>query len=196
MAVKVGVFLWAGKWGPFHIRVPCGECTLTLDIIRDALSHELSAVPTELDVHDWLSGWWRALARGGWHAPIVLVNGRIISQGSALNRGVLSQAVIEAYVRTHPVVGNVLFGKHGCPHCERARGYLAGAGIDYDYRDVVKSPVALYEMLARVKSRHGPASSPVTVPQIWLEGRYIGNADALNAFLEREPGKDRKHRQA
>ena len=30
--------------------------------------------------------WWKPLRRGGWHAPIVLVDGRLISQGHALNR--------------------------------------------------------------------------------------------------------------
>jgi len=122
------------------------------------------------------------LRKGVWHAPIVLVDGRVISQGSALNRGTLSQAVIEAHAAQHPLEGNVLFGKHGCPHCKRARNYLDQAGITYDYRDVVKQPVALYEMLARVKPIIGNAT-PITVPQIWLEGEYIGNADALANIL-------------
>jgi len=192
MVVEITLFRWSGSWGPFNIKVPCGECSLTSDVILDTLAHELSDVPVQFDVHDWLSEWWQPLLKGGWHAPIVLVNGRIISQGSALNRGILSQAVIEAYAAQHPLGGNVLFGKHGCPHCKRARGYLDQAGIAYDYRDVVKHPVALYEMLARVKPIVGNAT-PITVPQIWLEGEYIGNADALGETLkcEVEPNPER-----
>jgi len=192
MAVEIVLFRWAGKWGPFSIKVPCGECSLTEDIIHDTLTHELSEVPVELKIRDWLSEWWRPLVKGGWHAPIVVVGGKVISQGSALNRGVLSQAVIEAYARKHPVLGNILFGKHGCPHCKRARTYLDRANVAYDYRDVVRQPVYLYEMLARVKPIVG-AGTPITVPQIWLDGQYIGNADALGSVLHEavEPNPER-----
>jgi len=185
MAVEIILFRWAGSWGPFSIRVPCGECSLTSDVILDTMACELSGIPIHLDTRDWLSEWWRPILKGGWHAPIVLVNGRVVSQGSALNRGVLSQSVIEAYAMQCPLRGNVLFGKYSCPHCKRARKYLDQAHITYDYRDVVKQPVALYEMLARVKPIVGSAA-PVTVPQIWLEGEYIGNADALAEILGRK----------
>jgi len=192
MAIEIVLFRWAGNWGPFHIKVPCGECSLTSDVIMDTLAHELVHVPVELHIRDWLSEWWKPLLKGGWHAPIMLVDGRIVSQGSALNRGVLSQSVIEAYAAQYSLDGNVVFGKHGCPHCKRARGYLDQAGIAYDYRDVVKQPVALYEMLARVKPIVGNAV-PITVPQIWLDGRYIGNADVLGKKLQCdvEPNPDR-----
>ncbi|MDQ6960189.1 MAG: glutaredoxin [Mariprofundaceae bacterium] len=182
MAVNITLFRWAGSWGPFNIRAPCGECSLTSDVIVDAMAHELSGVPIHLDIRDWLSEWWRPFLKGGWHAPIVLVDGRVVSQGSALNRGVLSQSVIEAHAARTPLHGNILFGKHSCPHCKRARKYLEQAHITYDYRDVIKQPVALYEMLVRVKSIVGNAV-PITVPQIWLEGDYIGNADALAKIL-------------
>ena len=33
--VKVTVYKWAGKWGPFEVKIPCGECTLTLDVLQD-----------------------------------------------------------------------------------------------------------------------------------------------------------------
>jgi len=192
MAVEIILFRWAGSWGPFKIQVPCGECSLTSDIILDTLGHELADVPVHLDIRDWLSEWWRPLLKGGWHAPIVLVNGRVIAQGSALNRGILSQAVIETHAAQHPLDGNVLFGKHGCPHCQRAREYLDLAHITYDYRDVIKQPVALYEMLARVKPIVGK-TTPITVPQIWLEGEHIGNADALANILgcKVEPNPER-----
>ncbi|MDX8411894.1 MAG: glutaredoxin [Mariprofundaceae bacterium] len=177
-AIHVMLFRWAGHWGPFSISVPCGECALTGDVIEDVLAHELAGVPVRFSRHDWLSEWWRPLMHGGWHAPIVMVEGKVVSQGAALNRGVLAQAVIEAHARSHPVTTNVLFGKHSCPHCQRARAYLNNAGIDFAYRDVVREPAALYEMLTRIKPLIG-ARKPITVPQIWLDGVYIGGADAL-----------------
>lgn len=184
-SIKVTLFRWAGSWGPFHVKIPCGECTLTEDVILDTIEKELSGISVELEVRQWLSEWWRPLLKGGWHAPIVLVEGKVVSQGSALNRGLFTQAVIEAYARSVHIQGNHLFGKKGCPYCERAKGYLEEAQITYDYHDVVSSPRALYEMLARVKPLIGPKTT-ITVPQIWLDGNYVGGADQLSELYSKK----------
>ncbi|MDE0114880.1 MAG: glutaredoxin [Albidovulum sp.] len=190
----VGVLLykWAGSWGPFRVKIPCGECSLTVDVINDTLTTDLAGVPVALEIREWLTEWWRPLPKGGWHAPIVMVEGRLISQGNALNRGVLTEAIINAYARRCELPGNHLFGKETCPHCVRAKGYLEEAGIDYEYHDVVKNPRDLYEMLARVKPIIGH-KTPVTVPQIWIEGRYVGGADQLSEIVKNhvEPNPDR-----
>ena len=123
--VAVTLYRWAGAWGPFRVKIPCGECSLTLDVIEDTMTHELDGIPVSVDIHDWLSEWWRPLPKGGWHAPIVIVEGRLVSQGHALNRGVLTEAVIDAWARRSAPAGNHLFGKETCPHCVRAKSYLA-----------------------------------------------------------------------
>ena len=190
--VEIILYRWAGIWGPFKIKIPCGECSLTKDVIRDTLRHELAGIPVTLHLRDWLSEWWRPLCKGGWHAPIVMVEGKVISQGNALNRGVLTEAVIDHHARRTPVSGNHLFGKETCPHCHRARSYLSDTGIEFTYHDVVKDPRALYEMLARVKPLVG-SKTPITVPQIWLDDHYIGGADQLSEVLHRpiEPNPER-----
>ena len=182
--VKVTLYRWAGAWGPFRVKIPCGECSLTLDVIKDTFDHELAGVSVELDVREWLSEWWRPLGRGGWHAPIVMVEGRVVSQGHALNRGVLTEAIIAAHVARSQVRGTHVYGKASCPHCARSKAYLDEAGLDYTYHDVVKDPRALYEMLGRVKPIVGP-KTPITVPQIWIDGRYVGGADQLSDILRR-----------
>ena len=190
--VQLTVFRWAGAWGPFKIKIPCGECSLTKDVIQDTLVNELAGIDVELDMRDWLTEWWRPLKSGGWHAPIVLVEGQLVSQGAALNRGLLTQAVIEHHARHSAIEGNHLFGKDNCPHCVRAKQYLADAGIAYEYHDVIHSARALYEMLARVKPIVGP-KTPVTVPQIWIDGQYVGGADALSEIVGQlvEPNPER-----
>lgn len=190
--VSIQVFRWAGEWGPFKVNIPCGECALTKDVIQDTIETELAGISVELDMRDWLSEWWKPLKKGGWHAPIVLVDGKIISQGRALNRGLLTEAVIEAHANKSPVKENIVFGKESCPHCQRAKTYLNEANIPFTYHDVVKEPRALYEMLARVKPIIGP-KTPVTVPQIWLDGEYVGGADELSKRLDKnvEPNPDR-----
>jgi glutaredoxin len=190
--VNITVYRWAGTWGPFKVTIPCGECSLTRDVIRDTLQHELAGIPVDIEIRDWLSHWWKPLFRGGWHAPIVLVDNRVISQGNALNRGLLTQAVIEVHAASTKLAGNHLFGKESCPHCQRAKGYLADALIEFEYHDVVRNPRALYEMLARVKPLVG-LKTPISVPQIWLDGDYIGGADQLSERLQQpvEPNPER-----
>jgi len=190
--VKVILYRWAGAWGPFKVNIPCGECSLTVDVIEDTFANELAAIPVELETHDWLSEWWRPLRSGGWHAPIVMVGGRVVSQGHALNRGVLTEAVIEEHVKTSEMAGTQVFGKESCPHCVRAKSYLDAAGIVYEYHDVVKEPHSLYEMLGRVKPIVGP-KTPITVPQIWVDGKYVGGADQLQEIVKApvEPNPDR-----
>ncbi len=191
--VNITVFRWAGAWGPFKVNIPCGECSLTKDIIQDCIDSDLSEINVALEMRDWLSEWWKPLPKGGWHAPIVLVDGKLVSQGAALNRGVLTQAVIERAVGSTPIQGNHIFGKATCPHCVRAKEYLEQAQLEYEYHDVVKAPRSLYEMLARVKPIIGP-KTPVTVPQIWIDGQYTGGASELKQILnlsEVEPNPDR-----
>lgn len=176
--VQVTLYRWAGQWGPFKVKIPCGECSLTSDVIEDTFQTDLQGIPVELETREWLTEWWKPLPKGGWHAPIVLVDGKLISQGHALNRGVLTEAIIKAHVQRAAIEGNHVFGKETCPHCQRAKKYLSQANISYKYRDVVREPSSLYEMIARVKPIIGP-KTPVTVPQIWLEGQYVGGADQL-----------------
>jgi glutaredoxin len=191
-AIKVTLYKWAGAWGPFKVSIPCGECSLTKDVIQDTFDTELAGVDVELDEQEWLSEWWKPLPKGGWHAPIVMVEGKIVSQGHALNRGVLTEAIIDAHAKRTAVQGTHVYGKETCPHCKRAKGYLEEAKVSYEYHDVVREPRALYEMLARVKPIVGP-KTPVTVPQIWINGYYIGGADQLSDVLKVsvEPNPDR-----
>ncbi len=192
--VRITLYRWAGQWGPFKVKIPCGECALTRDVIEDTMENELAGIPVELEVREWLSEWWKPLRLipfKGYHAPIVLVENEIVSEGEALNRGVLAQKVVDVFAKRFMPEGTHLFGKYNCPHCAHAKDYLDEAGI---YHDVVESPRALYEMLARVKPIVGP-KTPITVPQIWIDGQYVGGAKELAKRLQRkvEPNPERGH---
>lgn len=183
-SVHVDVYRWAGQWGPFKVKILCGECTLTSDIIKDTLNKELDGISVELHIDEWLSNWWKPLSAGGWHAPIVLVDGKLVSQGKALNRGQFTEAVIQAHAGKTEIEGTVMFGKTNCDYCEKAKKLFEKHHIEYSYRDVVESPHALYEMLARVKPLIG-SKTPITTPQIWLNGDYIGGGDDLENYFEK-----------
>ncbi|EGR8989350.1 glutaredoxin [Vibrio vulnificus] len=187
-AIKITLYRWAGSWGPFKVNIPCGECTLTKDILTDTFANELNGIPVELEIKDWLSHWWEPLKLGAWHAPILVVEGKVVSQGEALNRGVLIQSVIKEWTKRDTLKGNIVFGKATCPYCVKAKQLLDAAGIHYQYHDVVKESAALYRMIPEVKAIIGE-KTPVTVPQIWLDGSYIGGCDKLEVYLK-EHGLD------
>lgn len=181
--VRLTLYKWAGRFGPFKIKIPCGECALTEDVIEDTLIKELAGIDVEFKTHDWLTWWYIPILRGGWHAPIVMVGKKVVSQGDALNRGVLAEAIIRLHASQTELTGNHIFSKPGCAHCSRSKGYLDDAGVDYIEHDVISEPAALYEMLARVKPEIGE-KTPVTLPQIWLDGVYVGGADELAYCLD------------
>jgi len=183
---KLTVYKWGGRKWPFKVKIPCGECTLTQDIIEDVLKNELVNAEVDLDVKDWLSHLFQAVSKGARHAPAILLDGKVISQGAAVNRGLLSQKIMERHIQHFPIEGTHVFGKEGCPFCVKAKEAMANAGITYTYHDVVKNPGAMYEMIARTKRIIGP-KTPVTVPQIWIDGEYIGGYDQLAARLENSP---------
>ena len=178
--VKILLYRWGGKWGPFKVKIPCGECALTKDVIEDTLANELSNAVVEVEVKDWLSNIVTAFFQGARHAPCVLVNGKVVFQGGALNRGLLAEVVMNEHVQHFPMEGTHIFGKDNCPYCVRAKEDMERLGIAYTYHDVVKNPGAMYEMIARVKPIIGP-KTPVTTPQIWVDGAYIGGSDELRA---------------
>ncbi len=180
--IKITLYRWAGSFGPFKVNIPCGECTLTKDILLDTFKNELADVPVELEVKDWLSHWWEPLKHGAWHAPIVILEGQVVSQGEALNRGLLVQAAIKEWTKRDSLKGNIVFGKETCPYCAKAKQLLDKSGISYQYHDVVKDSAALYRMIPEVKAIIGE-KTPVTVPQIWIEGNYIGGCSDLETWL-------------
>ncbi len=183
--INITLYRWAGHWGPFKVKIPCGECTLSKDILHHVFDNELFDIPVNLTVKDWLSCWWEPLRFGGWHAPIVMVENKVVSQGEALNRGVLIQAVIEQWAKQEPLRGNLVYGKDHCPFCIEAKHLLDSVAIAYQYRNVVTDSQHLYRMIPAVKQQIG-SKTPITLPQIWLDDQYIGGAAELKLWIERK----------
>ncbi len=67
-----------------------------------------------------------------------------------------------------------VFSKAGCPHCERARGYLREAGMRFE----------------EIKLGHGISADTLaavagvsSTPQVFIDGARIGGADELAEYL-------------
>ncbi len=64
----------------------------------------------------------------------------------------------------------VVFGRIGCPHCDRAKKQLADQGLAFEW---VEADLRLLRSVA------GKASTP----QIFIDGKHVGGADELAAHL-------------
>ena len=75
----------------------------------------------------------------------------------------------------------VVFSKTICPYCVTAKEALAVRGVEYD--DVqVNVDISKEEMQSLIQQRTGVLVD--TVPQIFIDGDYIGGADDLLAHFE------------
>lgn len=74
-----------------------------------------------------------------------------------------------------------IFSKPNCPFCIKAKHILEKRGIMYVESDAVALRDTLIE---RVTTETGQA--PRTVPQIWLDGKYIGGHDQLVAHFAKQ----------
>ncbi len=67
-----------------------------------------------------------------------------------------------------------LFTKKDCPHCARAKQLLDKQGLDYEMIELNKNVT---------EKSLNTITGADTVPQIYINGNHIGNADALEKYF-------------
>lgn len=72
----------------------------------------------------------------------------------------------------------IVYGKRNCPYCQLAKDELTLRGVPFDYVDLEEINKTASEVTGR---RVG------TVPQIYLNGSYIGGYDQLMEYLNNTP---------
>ena len=167
--VHILYYRYAGDFLFFHITKRCEECDITYAVLQRLMADVFHDKRVTLEVRPWLDNWWRVLLRGGWHAPIVMVNGRVFSQGivpdvrelvwtvaDALDDEDLRQRAEESPGKRR-MVGEgdaevVVYHSPACPHCRRLLAYLDENDVEYLARDVSESYVAR-EDLQRLTGR-------------------------------------------
>ncbi len=81
--------------GPFSIpQRLCEECDLTIGRVRQVVA-DLGRDDIDVRIRPWLRHAVDALRRGGWHAPVVTIDGRVFSQGVVPDAGELKAALAE-----------------------------------------------------------------------------------------------------
>ena len=83
-----------------------------------------------------------------------------------------------------PLDRNIVYSKPGCEHCSRAKEFLAAKDISYEERTLVNRKNR--KDLAVLMQARGISSALITTPQIWLKGKYVGGANELEEYLDKE----------
>jgi hypothetical protein len=94
--IKITIYRWAGRKWFFRIRSECAECDLTVAQVRSLVSTH-PGWPLEVEIKPWLTHLWESLRHGGWHAPVVLVDGGLLCQGKIPTRAELESAARRAF---------------------------------------------------------------------------------------------------
>ena len=68
----------------------CEECDLTIRQVRRVVE-ELRREDVQVEVKPWLRHIFDALRRGGWHTPVVTIDGKVFSQGIVPNADALRE---------------------------------------------------------------------------------------------------------
>ena len=58
----------------------CEECDLSVALVKD-VTKKINGGKINIKVKPWFNNLPQTLLKGGWHPPIVMVNGKIFSQG-------------------------------------------------------------------------------------------------------------------
>lgn len=74
----------------------CRECDVTIRLVESLVAELGDKADIRLAVEPWLRHVVGALSRGAWHPPIVVVNGRVFSQGVVPDREMLRAALEQA----------------------------------------------------------------------------------------------------
>ncbi|MBP3142083.1 glutaredoxin [Aliivibrio fischeri] len=77
----------------------------------------------------------------------------------------------------------IIFSKTVCPFCVKAKAILDDKGIEYKVL-TLDEDLTKEEMVALIQEKENIAVN--TVPQIYLDRKYIGGHDDLVAFFERQ----------
>lgn len=94
--VDVTVYRITGRQG--LIDVPhryCEECDLTVQVVQRTID-EAGTATARLTVRPWMLWFWRPIVRDGWHAPIVTVNGHVVSPGVVPAAETIRQSILTA----------------------------------------------------------------------------------------------------
>jgi len=93
--VFITMYRWAGTKFGITIKSKCKECDINTAILQDMEKKEFANMNVVIEIKPWLTHIGESLKKGGWHAPVIVVEDHIFSQGIVLERTKLARQVVQ-----------------------------------------------------------------------------------------------------
>lgn len=99
---NITIYRFTGSQGFFSIpKKWCEECDLLVNMVKKTISELGIKSKTHLTIKPWFLWWWQPLLTNfAWHAPILIINGKLISQGVVPEKKVLTKTLLENVIQT------------------------------------------------------------------------------------------------
>ncbi len=94
---KVSITIYKVTGNQLFFKVPdriCEECDVLVNVTKRVVN-EINDNRVTVEIKPWLTNLWSSLTGGGWHPPVLLINGQLFSQGTVPNAKDLKQKIIQ-----------------------------------------------------------------------------------------------------
>ena len=81
--IQIAIYPMTGKQGLFFVPEEwCKECDLVISLVQDVIKELNLGDKVDIKIRPWFLWAWLPLFRYfAWHPPILIINGKLISQG-------------------------------------------------------------------------------------------------------------------
>ncbi len=97
LLTKVRITIYKVTGNQLFFKVPsrvCEECDILVNVTTRVVN-EINDNRVTVEIKPWLSNLRSSLIGGGWHPPVLLINGKLFSQGTVPNAKDLEQKIIQ-----------------------------------------------------------------------------------------------------
>lgn len=90
----ITIYRFVGSQGFFSVpKKLCEECDFLVAMVKKTIEDLGIESKTQITIKPWFLWWWQPLsAHFAWHAPILIINGKLISQGIVPDKKTLIRA--------------------------------------------------------------------------------------------------------
>lgn len=95
--INITIYRFTGSQGFFSVpKKWCEECDLLVAMVKKTVKDLGFQNQTKLEIKPWFLWWFKPLLTNlAWHAPILIVNGKLISQGILPSQQTLTRALMQ-----------------------------------------------------------------------------------------------------
>jgi len=94
---NVHILIYKITGNQLFFKVPpsvCEECDLTVNLAKKIVG-DIGEKGITLEVKPWMNKVISSIIKGGWHPPVLLVNGKVFSQGIVPDGQKLKETILE-----------------------------------------------------------------------------------------------------